>query len=208
MNKTKIDWPGLDYTWNPITGCYHGCSYCYARKIAMRFTGHFDPILHWDRFDEPFRAKKPARIFVGSMGDMWGDFIRASWINTVLDVIKATPQHEYMFLTKNPLRYLGWFDGNRTLDNVLLGVTMEHSGKEMQPRLNAARQLKKAGNKTFLSAEPLFGGFDGINLDEAFDLVIVGAMTGHGATEPKKEWIDSIRHNNIHYKHNIKPFLK
>ena len=37
MNKTKIDW--ADYTWNPVTGCLHGCSYCYARKQSMRFSG-------------------------------------------------------------------------------------------------------------------------------------------------------------------------
>jgi len=35
MNKTKIDW--CDRSWNPVTGCLHGCSYCYARRIAQRF---------------------------------------------------------------------------------------------------------------------------------------------------------------------------
>jgi protein gp37 len=37
MDKTKIEW--CDSTWNPITGCYHGCPYCYARKIANQFAG-------------------------------------------------------------------------------------------------------------------------------------------------------------------------
>lgn len=37
MNKTKIDW--ADYTWNPVTGCKHDCSYCYARKMSARFSG-------------------------------------------------------------------------------------------------------------------------------------------------------------------------
>lgn len=36
--KTKIDW--CDSSWNPVTGCLHGCEYCYARKIAERFGGH------------------------------------------------------------------------------------------------------------------------------------------------------------------------
>ena len=35
--KTKIDW--CDSTWNPVTGCLHGCPYCYARGIAERFNG-------------------------------------------------------------------------------------------------------------------------------------------------------------------------
>lgn len=37
MDKTKIDW--ADASWNPVTGCLHGCAYCYARRIAERFRG-------------------------------------------------------------------------------------------------------------------------------------------------------------------------
>jgi protein gp37 len=54
MNKTKIEW--ADYTWNPVTGCLHNCTYCYARRIANRFKGwtdsegdtHYDTILTTD----------------------------------------------------------------------------------------------------------------------------------------------------------------
>lgn len=55
MKKTKIDW--ADSTWNPVTGCLHGCEYCYARGIANRFGGHMQPIFT----DKPVLAK-PSRI--------------------------------------------------------------------------------------------------------------------------------------------------
>lgn len=48
MDKTKIDW--CDSTWNPVTGCLHGCEYCYARGIANRFGGTDSEV-----FDEEYR---------------------------------------------------------------------------------------------------------------------------------------------------------
>lgn len=56
-DKTKIDW--CDASWNPVTGCLHGCTYCYARKIAKRFGGHFQGdeyvVMHW--LDNPFKLR-------------------------------------------------------------------------------------------------------------------------------------------------------
>ena len=68
MNKTSIDWPGLGYTWNPVTGCRRGCSYCYARKIHERFykTPFSDIVFHPERLDDPdLYRKAPCKIFVG-----------------------------------------------------------------------------------------------------------------------------------------------
>ena len=66
MNKSKIEW--CDYTWNPVTGCLHGCEYCYAPGIANRFAdGNFDPTFHQYRLGEPYKHKKPQNIFVGSI---------------------------------------------------------------------------------------------------------------------------------------------
>ncbi len=82
MNKTNIEW--CDYTWSPVTGCLHGCSYCYARKLAKtRLRGRcgypqdnpFTPTFHPNRFDEPLSVKKPSRIFVCSMGDLFGEWM-------------------------------------------------------------------------------------------------------------------------------------
>lgn len=134
--KTKIDW--ADATWNPVTGCYHNCQYCYARGIATRFAGFmpdenpdtlvfgrdgtiieldsmqakmqkngkiipapypmgFTPTLHKYRFDDPQMWENPRTIFVGSMADMFGDWVPDEWIKEVFDACAKAPQHRYLF---------------------------------------------------------------------------------------------------------------
>ncbi|MBQ7268291.1 MAG: DUF5131 family protein, partial [Bacteroidales bacterium] len=130
--KTKIDW--CDSSWNPITGCLHGCPYCYARSMARRFggkiiTGHdhlyildepaqradgtinpypygFDPTYHKYRLKIPQEWKKPQTIFVCSMADMFGNWVPEDWIDQIFTACLAAPQHRYMFLTKNGKRYM------------------------------------------------------------------------------------------------------
>lgn len=131
MQKTKIDW--CDMSWNPVTGCLHGCKYCYARRIAERFgmpqydndchvyTGKvknyddavhtgvfpwgFAPTFHKYRLDEPQKIKKPQNIFTVSMGDLFGDWVPDEWTQWVFNACEKAPQHRYLFLTKNPKRY-------------------------------------------------------------------------------------------------------
>ena len=131
MKKTKIDW--CDATWNPVTGCLHGCEYCYARKIAERFGGNmmpffverpilrepvrdgagkimpypfdFLPTFHRYKLDEPKRWTKPRTIFVCSMADLFGDWVPDEWIQEVFQACEAAPWHKYLFLTKNPKRF-------------------------------------------------------------------------------------------------------
>ena len=131
MKKTKIDW--ADSTWNPVTGCLHGCEYCYARAIANRFGWHanepdinervlyeipvfdgkkqpypfdFAPTFHQYRLGEPAAWTKPRTIFVCSMADLFGDWVPDEWIKRVFEACEAAPQHRYLFLTKNPTRIL------------------------------------------------------------------------------------------------------
>lgn len=133
MNKTRIDW--CDYTWNPVTGCLHGCEYCYARKVTERFgkpvqnrvTLHFeggpfincvgaktpgnpypygfDPTFLPYRLCEPKLRTTASTIFVCSMADLFGDWVPEQIIRQVLLAAKEAPQHRYLFLTKNPARY-------------------------------------------------------------------------------------------------------
>lgn len=123
MNKTKIEW--CDSTWNPVTGCLHGCEYCYARKIANRFGEHkegkgivelhwkrdnpypydFYPTFHKYRLDEPSKKTKGVNIFVCSMADLFGDWVPDEWIKEVFESCEKAPQHNYLFLTKNVERY-------------------------------------------------------------------------------------------------------
>jgi len=128
VNKSKIEY--CDYTWNPVTGCYHGCEYCYAEKIAKRFgdgsglltmervnhlelytkpgnpyPDYFAPTFHRYRLDELQKVKKPSTIFVCSMADLFGDWVPDEWIQAVLKACGRAPQHRYLFLTKNPKKY-------------------------------------------------------------------------------------------------------
>ena len=130
MNKTKIDWATM--SWNPVTGCRHGCPYCYARRTATRFNAGledqaplagglhvlpekikatpypygFEPTLHRYRLGQPQNTKEPQTVFVCSMADLFGRWVPTSWIVEVLDACHKAPQHRYLFLTKNPARYL------------------------------------------------------------------------------------------------------
>ena len=131
-SKTKIDW--ADATWNPVTGCLHGCEYCYARRIARRFGDiscddgqlhvqakkvksyedavhsgpypfGFSPTFHRNILSDPKHWKKPRTIFVCSMADLFGEWVPDEWIREVFEACEAAPQHRFLFLTKNPGRY-------------------------------------------------------------------------------------------------------
>lgn len=134
MDRTKIDW--CDSTWNPITGCLHGCEYCYARGITNRFGKNlpdfsdfasknnglhllenkidstpypfgFEPTFHAYRLND-YAEKKGRNIFVCSMADLFGAWVPNDWKIEVLDACKRAPQHNYLFLTKDTIGYSIW----------------------------------------------------------------------------------------------------
>lgn len=127
MADTTIQW--TDKTWNPVTGCTKvspGCKHCYAETIAKRFwatqyppiqipTGDLRPrrftdvLAHHDRLDQPLRWKKPARIFVNSMSDLFHEDVLEDFIAAVFGVIACTSRHTFQILTKRPARMRGWF---------------------------------------------------------------------------------------------------
>lgn len=169
MNRTKIDW--CDYTWDPVTGCLHGCSYCYGRRIAERFKGSkaypfgFEPTSHLSkRCNEPMLVKQSSKILVCSMADLFGDWNwKVPWnggivstdaiINSVLEIVRKCPQHTFLFLTKNPKRY-GEFEFP---PNAWVGITVEDqaSANERIPLLLQANAVVK-----FVSLEPMLGPVD------------------------------------------------
>ena len=96
----NIEW--AKWTWNPVTGCEHGCKYCYARDIANRFYEDykFEPHYYPDRLEAPQHTKIPKgredepgikNVFVVSMGDLFGDWVPDKWIDAVFDAIEKTP---------------------------------------------------------------------------------------------------------------------
>src|SRR3989304_1459215 len=137
--KTKIPW--TDATWNPVTGCTpvsSACDHCYAARMIGRGLpkmGHEGPFshvqFHPSRLDQPLRWKKPRRIFVCNVGDLFHEEVEHGWIVSVFSHIEAAPQHTFMILTKRPDRMLYHFLGGLSekfpvLPNLWLGVTAEN----------------------------------------------------------------------------------
>lgn len=214
--KTKIDW--CDSTFNPVTGCLHGCEYCYARKIAERFGGltpdsklhelselnrctdgspdcypwGFAPTFHRYKLDEPQHWKAPRNIFVVSMGDLFGDWVPDEWIREVLNACEAAPQHRYLFLTKNPDRLnklmIGGHLPNAYSNRYWFGTTWVCN--------NSSLGWGNGTHKTFVSIEPILSPLNQNDLCRisCMGWVIVGAETGNrkGKVVPKKEWIMDI----------------
>lgn len=131
-STSSIEW--TDATWNPVRGCSRvseGCRHCYAERVAARFRGDDDPFHgfaysdkagpHWtgkvelilSKLDEPLRWRKPRRIFVGSMSDLFHERLSDEAIAAVFGVMAACPQHTFQALTKRPERMQRWFEWAR-----------------------------------------------------------------------------------------------
>lgn len=191
---SKIEW--TDRTWNPTTGCTKvspGCDHCYAEGIARRFAGSkafprgFDVTLHPERLDAPLRWRKPARVFVNSMSDLFHDDVPDEFIARVFAVMAVTPQHTYQVLTKRHGRmrsllsdegfvgevaqeavggnvHDGWPEVPVEpgipwwpLRNVWLGVSVED---QKRADLRIPPLLATPAAVRFLSCEPLLGPVD------------------------------------------------
>ena len=116
-DRTKIEWS--DATWNPVTGCTEvspGCDHCYAKTFAERWRGTpghyfehgFDVQLRPDKLDQPLRWRKPRRIFVNSMSDLFHDQVPDGYIAQVWEVMAQCPQHTFQILTKRHARMRSW----------------------------------------------------------------------------------------------------
>ncbi len=228
-DKTKIDW--CDASWNPVTGCLHGCEYCYARGIATRFAGFdpdenphdwkfrrggtlveldgmqarqqkngkvvpasypfgFTPTLHRYKLDEPQFWKKPRTIFVCSMADLFGEWVPDEWIQEVFAACKKADQHRYLFLTKNPARYIKLAEQNQLPE----GKNFWFGSSVPTP---ATPYFYSDKVNTFTSIEPLHEEFDQWEFEKPAMIpgwIIIGAETGNrkGKIIPEKGWVTEI----------------
>lgn len=196
----RIDW--TDWTWNPISGCLHGCEYCYMQRLVKRFGYDFSPKFHPERLVEIAKIKEPSKIFVGSSGDMFGSWVDPFWFNQVLGVISDNPQHIFQMLTKAPHNFHHFFscDGGRIPDNVWLGTTIEHQKAVKRLAFLLDPTLKKrVHSRKFVSFEPLLEDLD-IDLS-GLDWIIIGANSNRGAPKAPDEWADRLisqaRHKGI-----------
>jgi len=230
MNKTKIEW--ADYTWNPVTGCLGPkgdgvrCHYCYANRLAH---GRLKNVYLRHRLiagevDDPFAprsagglldpmGKKGGRIFVCSMGELFGDWMPAEWAERILGVAKCCPQHTFLFLTKWP-QNLAQF--NPWPPNCWIGATAtdEESAWAAQSGLWDADASVR-----FISFEPLLGPIESDRLCK-IQWAIVGAQTGPGAVAPSPTWVRQIQRaadiwgtkvflkDNLHWPEHIQEYPK
>lgn len=174
----------------------------------------FEPTFHRYRLNEPQKIKKTQNIFVCSMADMFGDWVPDEWIAEVFKACEAAPQHNYLFLTKNPKAYKRV--APPATENIWLGTTVNNNA-DLGTRgfdLFTVMQGMTDNVKSFLSIEPLQQSLDrgtfSIDISHLchFDWVIIGAETGNRKDKiiPEKGWIDEIV--NTCEKHGVPVFMK
>lgn len=239
MSASAIEW--TDAVWNPVTGCDRvspGCAHCYALELAPRLRAMhqargggkwadapdgerassgpaFGVRLHEDVLDQPFRWRKPRRVFVNSMSDLFHEDVPDEFIGRVWATMAAASQHTFQILTKRPERMRAllsdrarWALPDRPLPNVWLGVSIEN--RRYVHRADVLCEVPAAVR--FISAEPLLGplvqprplptgsryvwrdGYIGRELSLiAIDWLIVGGESGarHRPIDP--EWVRDLR---------------
>lgn len=225
-DNTGIEW--TDATYNPVTGCTEvspGCDSCYAKTFAERWRGTpghyfengFDVQLRPDKLTLPFSWKKPRRVFVNSMSDLFHKDVPDDYIAQVFAVMALTPRHTYQVLTKrhgrmrallNSQEFVRLIDDHREqtkpgcgdfqwpLRNVWMGVSVENQ-KWADIRVPALANTPAAVR--FLSCEPLLGPVDvsdwlGTDIDEpGIDWVIAGGESGRKARPMAPQWATGLR---------------
>ncbi len=205
--SSSIEW--TESTWNPVRGCTRvseGCRFCYAERIAARFSGKgmaYEGLAkntktgpQWTRevrtiralLNEPLKWKKPRRIFVNSMSDLFHEKIELRYIQDVFSVMEKADWHQFQVLTKRASRLLEFSPKLPWPSNVWMGVSVEDS--RVMDRIDDLRQTE--AKIKFLSLEPLIGPLPDLELS-GIDWVIVGGESGPGAREMKKKWVVEIR---------------
>lgn len=196
FNETNDNIEWAKWSWNPVTGCKMGCPYCYARDIANRFQGGFDPAFHPERLTMPENTQVPPKadtdigfknVFVCSMADLFGDWVPQEWIDRVIEAVRKNPQWNFLFLTKNPSRLVG-IDWPK---NAWVGTTVDVQAR-VAPAKMAFRQI--SAPIKFLSCEPLREELDFGDMS-MFDWIIIGGQsksTQEPAKQPDWSWVESL----------------
>jgi protein gp37 len=226
--STGIEW--TDETWNPTTGCTKvspGCDHCYAEVMYERFNGKgsFATVkMHSQRLGIPVRWRRPRKVFVNSMSDLFHQDVTDFFIAEVFAVMATTPRHTYQILTKRHARMRALLstsefrdlvdealrvrgkdplegDGPVVLPNVWLGVSVEDQ-KWADIRIPALLDTPAAIR--WLSCEPLLGQvslFANAKIDTGtlVDWVVVGGESGHGARPMNPSWARHLRYECATY---------
>lgn len=207
--QSTIEW--TDLTWNPVVGCSiasSGCTNCYAMRMAARLqsmgTAKYEGLTRktkrgavWTdkvRCDEasveiPLSWKKPRKVFVNSMSDLFHPDVPRSFVARIWDVMRRTPQHQYQILTKRPERMASILlqVAPNPLPNVWLGTSVE--GPKVVDRIDHLRMVPAAIR--FISFEPLIGAVGEVDLTD-IDWAIVGGESGPRSRPMDQAWVEQI----------------
>jgi len=196
-SRTAIEW--TDATWNPGTGCTKvspGCDHCYALRFAERFRGvarhpyeqGFDLKLWPDRLNLPLQWRKPRRIFVNSMSDLFHHEIPDEFILRVFDVMLRADWHVFQVLTKRPVRLARLAPSLPWPSHIWAGVSIELD--RFASRADHLRKVPAAIR--FVSAEPLLGPLPSLDL-QGIQWVITGGESGPGHRICNPDWVRDLR---------------
>ena len=205
-DRSAIEW--TEATWNPTTGCDRistGCDNCYAMTLSRRLKAMGQPryqrdgdprtsgpgfglTLHPDSLQLPLSWKRPRRVFVNSMSDLFHAQVPVTFIRQVFDVMAATPQHTYQVLTKRARRLRRLAGTLAWPDHVWMGVSVEDV--EAVHRIDDLRRVSAAVR--FLSCEPLLGPLSNLPL-EGIGWVIAGGESGPNARPMDPAWVEDLR---------------
>lgn len=195
--NSPIEW--TDATWNPVTGCDKispGCKHCYAERLAKRlqaarnpnYSNGFELTLQPQMLTRPLEWRKPRKIFVNSMSDLFHDDVPLEYIQRVFAVMNAANWHQYQVLTKRAERLeelsplLPW------APHIWMGVSVE--SERYLSRIECLRRTH--AHVKFLSLEPLLGPLPKMDL-RGIDWAIAGGESGPGARPMDIDWLKDIR---------------
>lgn len=196
-DNSAIEW--TEATWNPVTGCDQvspGCAHCYAKTFAERWRGvpghpyehGFDLQLWPHRLQQPLKWSRPRMIFVNSMSDLFHEGIPLSYIEQVFEVIGQAEHHTFQILTKRHERLAELAPALTWHANIWMGVSIEN--RRFVKRADYLREVDAAVR--FISAEPLLGPLEGLDLAD-IDWLIAGGESGPRHRAVKVEWLRDLR---------------
>lgn len=209
FNQTNdsVDW--ANWTWNPVTGCEHGCKFCYAREIANSsrmasvYPNKFEPTFHPYRLKAPSNTKRPSsddardgRVFVCSMADLFGKWVPKEWITQVFEACLASPEWQYLFLTKWPARY----SQMPLIDGAWYGASVIQQSDVVRVQ-TAMQKFTDQNVVRWISLEPMLEPITFSDLSWC-NLVVIGSQTSTNQPDghvpefaPEFDWVvDVVNH--------------